>query len=580
MESEVCLIHIRRELRITNYALRIAIMSLCINPVCPQPNQAGDENLFCQSCGSQLELSGRYRVVRLLSENTGFSRVYEVSEKDTQKILKVLREDLSEDAKAVALFQQEVTVLGELNHPGIPQVDGYFEYQTRNGLVLHCLVMEKIAGLNLEQWLQQQEYRPISQTQALAWLKQLTEILDLLHSKQYLHQDIKPANIMIRSPLVEENGENLVLIDFGTAEVIASETTPIMSAGYSAVEQMNGEAVPQSDFYALGRTFVFLLTGKHPLDMYDVQNNVLTWRSHASHISPLLLDLIDWLMAAEISNRPSNAQEILQRLAEISQPLTAPTPETQQSPAASEKTLSPPAKPAKKLPLLRLLTALIVSLALMIIAAFALRSRNLIPVNNYGQTPERKGRVDYFPYVEGKDSQGKSAEFNVAVLSVEYKWLLGSNFQVQSNDRVISLDLLKLNLEQDGIQNIMEDPSEIIAVGTASCEGKIAIEQRRALERSRRIQLLARRLFKNTSNVKGYRLLNLGQFRRSDCQRNQDTTAYQRSMIIIGVRNPSPGVILDEALRDRLEKKPFADFQLDDYSLGSVEKFRTIPINS
>ncbi|MBW4641452.1 MAG: serine/threonine protein kinase [Goleter apudmare HA4340-LM2] len=548
-------------------------MSLCLNPVCPQPNQADDENRFCQSCGSQLELLERYRVVRLLSENTGFSRVYEVCEQDTPKILKVLKEDLSGDAKAVELFQQEATVLRQLNHPGIPKVDSYFQYQTRNGLVLHCIVIEKIAGLNLQQWLQQQEYRPISQAQALAWLKQLAEILDLLHGQQYLHQDIKPSNIMVRLPLVQDDGENLVLIDFGTAEEIARETTPIMSAGYSAVEQMNGEAIPQSDFYALGRTFVFLLTGYHPLDMYDIQNNVLQWRSRASHISALLLDLIDWLMAAEISNRPANAQEILQRLEEIAQQLTA-------TPGETEQTLLPPEKPAKKLPLLRLFAALIVSLGLIIIAAIAMRSLKFTPANNFGQSPQRKGKVDYFFYAKGKDSQGRSAEFNIAVLSVEYKWLLGSNFQVKYNDRVISLDLLKLNLEQDGIQNIMDNPSEIISVGTASCEGRIAVEQRRALERSRQIKNLAKKLFINTSTVKRYRLLNLGQFRRSDCQPNQDATAYQRSIIIIGVRNQSAGVILDEALRDRLEKKPFADFKLDDYSLGSVEKFKTIPTNS
>ena len=56
----------------------------------------------------------------------------------------------------------------------------------------------------------------------------------------------------------------------------------------------------------------------------------------------------------------------------------------------------------------------------------------------------------------------------------------------------------------------MENPSEIISVGTASCEGDITAEQRRALERSQQIQLLAKKLFSNTPSVKGYRLLNLG----------------------------------------------------------------------
>lgn len=124
----------------------------------------------------------------------------------------------------------------------------------------------------------------------------------------------------------------------------------------------------------------------------------------------------------------------------------------------------------------------------------------------------------------------------------------------------------------------MQDPSEIISVGI-SCKGNIEVQQRMALERSKQIQLLVKKIFINTPSVKSYHILNLGQFQRSDCQANQDLTKYQRSIIIIGVKKQSPGVILDEALRDRLEKKPFADFKLEDYSLGTPEKFKTIPSN-
>ncbi|MDZ8052808.1 MAG: protein kinase domain-containing protein [Aulosira sp. ZfuVER01] len=562
-------------------------MSLCINPVCPQPNQSDqEEQRFCQNCGSQLELLGRYRVMRLLSDKTGFSKVYEAYEQDIPKILKVLQEHLSQDAKVVELFQQEVAVLQQLNHPGIPKVDGYFQYQTRNGLLLHCLAMEKINGLNLEQWLKQQNNLLISQTQAIAWLKQLVEILVVLHSKQYLHRDIKPCNIMLRispDPLGMEDWGNLVLIDFGTAKELAKTLTgmnAIMSSGYSAPEQMHGQAVPQSDFFALGRTFVFLLTGYHPLDMYDIQHNVLHWRNRATHVSTLLLNLIDWLMAPEIENRPANAQEILQRLGEIEQQLTVQgNQQTEQLASPASKTVSSPEKQPAKMPLLALIAALLASLGLLGVIALFFGTLKFPSVPNYGQVPERKGKVDYFSYAEGKDSQGRTAEFNIAVLSVEYKWLLGSNFQIKYNDTIISLEVLKLNLEQEGIQNIMENPNEIISVGTASCEGNVAVEQRRALERSQQIQLLAKKLFSNTPSVKGYRLLNLGQFQREDCQPNQDLTAYQRSIIIIGVKQKSQGVILDEALRNRLEKKPFADFKLEDYSLGSAKKFKTIPSN-
>jgi hypothetical protein len=97
------------------------------------------------------------------------------------------------------------------------------------------------------------------------------------------------------------------------------------------------------------------------------------------------------------------------------------------------------------------------------------------------------------------------------------------------------------------------------------------------LERAKQIQLLSKKLFSKLGSVKGYRLLNLGQFARGECQTSGDLTSYQRSIIIIGVRKKSEGVLLDEALRSRLENKPFADFTLEDYSLGSPEKFNTIP---
>ncbi|MEH1840786.1 MAG: serine/threonine-protein kinase [Nostoc sp.] len=572
-------------------------MSLCINPICPKPNHPNNhQNRFCQSCGSHLELLGRYRVMSLLSEKTGFSKVYEAYEQDTPKILKILKEDLSGDAKAVELFQQEVTVLGQLKHPGIPKEDSYFQYQTRNGLVLHCIAMEKIDGYNLQQWLKLQQNYPISQEQAVAWLKQLLEILNLVHGKHYLHRDIKPSNIMIRSPLGKGWGD-LVLIDFGTATEIdrtypdklnnSDGITVLMSSSYSAPEQMNAQAVPQSDFFALGRTFVFLLTGYHPLDMYNVQQNLLHWQHHAIHISPLLLNLIDWLTAADIEKRPVNTQEILQRLEEIETQLTETTAKNinllennniEQFPPITKTSFAPHKQP-EEVPLLKFFATLLVILGLLSIVALATRTSKFTVKQKYGQFPEKKGNIDYFPYQEGRDSQGRVAEFNIAVLSVEYKWLLGSNFQIRYNDEIISLDLLKLNLEQEGIQNIMQDPSEIISVGTVSCKGNIEVQQRMALERSKQIQFLGKKLFMNTPSVKGYRILNLGQFQRSNCQENQDLTKYQRSIIIIGVKKQSPGIILDEALRNRLEKRPFADFKLEDYSLGTPENFKTIPSN-
>ena len=190
--------------------------------------------------------------------------------------------------------------------------------------------MAEIQGMDLEDYQQQRQNQPIDQRLALDWLLQLTEILHEVHSQNFFHRDIKPSNIIL-----QPNGQ-LVLIDFGTVrEVTATynikqglgNITGIASAGFTPPEQINFHAVPQSDFFALGRTFVFLLTGKAPSHpaMYDALNDELVWRSHTSnYILPELLDFIDKLMMRTANQRPPNTTAILERLAEINLILNPP----------------------------------------------------------------------------------------------------------------------------------------------------------------------------------------------------------------------------------------------------------------
>lgn len=297
-------------------------MSYCINPRCPKPSDPiNNHNLICHHCGSELLLQNRYRVKRLLGEG-GFSKTYEIDERGTPKVLKVL---LLDDSTAVTLFLQEARVLSQLRHPGIPCVhsDGYFTFLPNGrNQPLHCLVMEKIEGVNLMQWQEQQQHQLLTQEQALNWLKQLVETLHQIHQQLYFHRDIKPSNIMLTP-----SGQ-LVLINFGSAREVTHiylvkvsnerEVIEVTSPGYTPLEQVNGKAVPQSDFFALGRTFVALLTGKSPSDFpQDPRNGQLLWQHRAAQVSKAVTDLIDDLMATLPENRPHNAQSILQRIAAI-----------------------------------------------------------------------------------------------------------------------------------------------------------------------------------------------------------------------------------------------------------------------
>ncbi|MBE9214020.1 RDD family protein [Plectonema cf. radiosum LEGE 06105] len=295
-------------------------MSLCINPLCQKPINP-DNTLFCFGCGSELLLEGRYRVIKELGGG-GFGKTYEVIEtrSNTNKVLKVL---INNHPKAVELFQREAEVLKSLNHPGIPKVesDSYFAYFSRSSTEpLHCLVMEKIEGLDLWEYIKQREQRPIDQKLAIQWLTEIVNILQQVHSQNFFHRDIKPSNIMLRP-----NGR-LSLIDFGSARQVTQtyiakqvqgQITGIMSAGYSPSEQMHGQAIQQSDFFALGRTFVFLLTGREPGDFYNAQTGELIWQESTIDVKPEFASLLDQMMEHLPNKRPKNTQEILDKIAEL-----------------------------------------------------------------------------------------------------------------------------------------------------------------------------------------------------------------------------------------------------------------------
>ncbi|NER23453.1 MAG: serine/threonine protein kinase [Symploca sp. SIO1C2] len=302
-------------------------MSYCINPKCPH-RQNSDEVQSCQTCGTPLLIHNRYRIVKPLREpNPNHpTEVFEVEDWDDwgmPKVLKVLKDTDNQDL--VKRFQQEAHILLILNKSkkyhhnqelGIPNLDseGYFPIDVRHKKQkLYGLVMEKIEGDNLETWVRQQG--AIAQEEALAWLKQIVKTLNFLHAHNFLHRDIKPANL-IRQP----NGK-ITLIDFGVAGIEGLAETQIGSLAYAAPEQMaiTGKAVPQSDFFALGRTFVYLLTGRHPWELaMNNKNDRFFWhKSIRTKLDKSLVALIDQLMHFDYHQRPQDTRKILKRLAKL-----------------------------------------------------------------------------------------------------------------------------------------------------------------------------------------------------------------------------------------------------------------------
>ncbi len=156
-------------------------------------------------------LQDRYHAIKLLGDS-GFGQTWEVDDGGTRKILKILQVpkaiDDEEMEQVISLFEQEANVLIQLQDAGLPEVEpeAYFIESTEDMGLLHCLVMEKIEGINLSDWLEQNHQgEAIEEDQAIAWLTQLVEIISKLHQYQCIHRDIKPTNIILRSTAENQN---------------------------------------------------------------------------------------------------------------------------------------------------------------------------------------------------------------------------------------------------------------------------------------------------------------------------------------------------------------------------------------
>lgn len=307
-------------------------MSYCINPQC-QSRENPESTEVCLSCGTALLIHDRYRLLSLIRPLDGPQgiEVFEVIDttggpgvqSGTHQILKSmpLEGDAQKDSKRIEFIRRENRVLRKISHFAIPKVhrDGFFILPaSKVAPETYCLVQQKIEGQTLDHWLE--THGPISQDLALDWLEQLCHCLHEVHSQDFFHRDIKPANIML-----QEDG-SLALIDFGAAREMtatymakigsyskhqpsdpALEVTGIYTIGYAPPEQMDGKTLPQSDFYALGRTFVHLVTGIHPRQLpVNEQSGELVWRGQASQVDQPFADYIDRLMAISPGKRPQN----------------------------------------------------------------------------------------------------------------------------------------------------------------------------------------------------------------------------------------------------------------------------------
>jgi serine/threonine-protein kinase len=266
-----------------------------------------------------LLLGGRYIVESPIARG-GFGATFLARDRYTPamkrcvvKLLQPIGFTPQQMAIAKQMFEREATVLEDLGtHPQIPDLLAYFEVQSGQDEFFY-LVQEFVDGFTLEKVIEMHG-GAIAEADALEIMQSLLPVLTFIHNKGSIHRDIKPANIMIR-----QADQVYFLLDFGAVKQVAGvaqgqKSTGIFTPGYGAPEQMRGDTVfPATDLYAFAVTCLFLLTGKEPEELFDVNYNRWTWDRFVK-LSPNLNNVLHKMLETAPSDRFSSAADVLQAL--------------------------------------------------------------------------------------------------------------------------------------------------------------------------------------------------------------------------------------------------------------------------
>eukprot|EP00270_Netrium_digitus_P021958 TRINITY_DN9660_c0_g2_i2.p1 TRINITY_DN9660_c0_g2~~TRINITY_DN9660_c0_g2_i2.p1 ORF type:complete len:684 (+),score=234.30 TRINITY_DN9660_c0_g2_i2:106-2052(+) len=202
-----------------------------------------------------------FRPERKLGEG-GFGTVFSGTLHHTPVAVKVLKN--TDAMQAATEFQQEVEVLGQIQHPHMVMLLGCCPEK-------YCLVYEYMANGSLEdRLLCSNNTPPLPWYVRMRIAAEVASALLILHTRPVpiVHRDLKPGNILLDKNLVAKLG------DVGLAKLMPGlsldqtymrESVPVGTFAYVDPEfQRTGEFGPKSDVYALGIVLLDLLTGRKP----------------------------------------------------------------------------------------------------------------------------------------------------------------------------------------------------------------------------------------------------------------------------------------------------------------------------
>jgi len=232
--------------------------------------------------------------------------------------LKVIHPRYLADESSRARFLSEARAAAQLRHRNVASV---FHLGSERGEYFYA--MELVEGETIEERVHRKG--PIDCASALDIALQITRALVATGSRQFVHRDVKPSNIML---CTEADGAIVAkLIDFGLVRPVSARAAA-ESRGYGFVgtpdfaspEQFAGKATDtRSDIYSLGVTLWFMLAGKLPFtgtreQIRQQQLNRLLPLDQLKGVRRGVVDLIKRMLDADPAKRPQSPAALQEQL--------------------------------------------------------------------------------------------------------------------------------------------------------------------------------------------------------------------------------------------------------------------------
>jgi serine/threonine protein kinase len=209
---------------------------------------------------------GQFRVMEQIGQG-GMARVFKAYQPslDRYVAIKVIAAEFNDarDNEFMARFASEARLVAKLTHPNIVPVHDFGE---EAGWAF--IVMEYIAGGTLRDRLvtAEQQGLALDLSRTIHLIYQAALALDFAHSRDVVHRDVKPGNMLLRTD------DQLLLTDFGIATMLEANKAFSQSGAnvgtpqYMAPEQgtPSGVVDGRTDIYALGVVLFQCVTGRLP----------------------------------------------------------------------------------------------------------------------------------------------------------------------------------------------------------------------------------------------------------------------------------------------------------------------------